>query len=62
MRVDQNTITEKTTFSEVNADSLDVVEVIMAVETKFNIALADEEVEKFKNVGDLANFVASKVK
>ena len=55
-------ITEATTFYDVEADSLDVVEVIMAVESKFNIILPDEAVETFKTVGDLAKYVANQLR
>ena len=50
-------ITEETTFEQVEADSLDVVEVIMSIESTFNIDLPDGDVEQFKNVGDLSNYV-----
>lgn len=50
-------ITEQTTFEEVEADSLDVVEVIMNIESEFNVDLPDEEVEGFKNVGELSKYV-----
>lgn len=50
-------ITAETTFEQVEADSLDVVEVIMSIESTFNIDLPDGDVEQFKNVGDLSNYV-----
>ena len=50
-------ITAETTFEQVEADSWDVVEVIMSIESTFNIDLPDGDVEQFKNVGDLSNYV-----
>lgn len=55
-------ITEATTFYDVEADSLDVVEVIMALETKFDIILPDEAVETFKTVGDLAKYIEDQLR
>lgn len=57
LSVNPSVIQRETTFSEVEADSLDVVEVIMSIENVFNIELPDEEVENFENVGALADFV-----
>lgn len=62
MNISPEQITEATTFYDVEADSLDVVEVIMAVESKFNIILPDEAVETFKTVGDLAKYVANQLR
>ncbi|MGL5346031.1 MAG: acyl carrier protein [Peptostreptococcaceae bacterium] len=42
---------------DLEADSLDAVEVIMALEDEFGIEIPDEEAEKFKTVGDLYKFV-----
>ena len=43
-------ITTETRFEDVNADSLDVVEVIMALESEFDIQIPDEVAEKIKNI------------
>ena len=42
------------------ADSLDLVELIAAVEDKYDVALPEEELEKMKNVGDLWAFLEEK--
>lgn len=62
MNISPESINTATTFYDVEADSLDVVEVIMALESKFGITLPDEAVESFKTIGDLANYVESQVK
>lgn len=59
---DINSINEKTTFEDIDADSLDVVEVIMAVENTFGIEMPDDEVENFKNVGELSKYIDSLLK
>ncbi len=50
-------VTAETTLEDLNADSLDVVEVIMALEAEFNMEIPDEDAEKIKTVGDLADYV-----
>ena len=42
------------------ADSLDLVELIAAVEDKYDVELPEEELEKMKNVGDLWAFLEDK--
>jgi acyl carrier protein len=42
------------------ADSLDLVELIAAVEDKYDVELPEEELEKMKNVGDLWKFLEEK--
>jgi len=42
------------------ADSLDLVELIAAVEDKYDVELPEEELERMKNVGDLWKFLEEK--
>lgn len=52
-------ITMDTSFVEdLEADSLDVVELIMAIEAEFNISVNDEDVENIKTVGDVVNYIS----
>lgn len=62
MELSPDEITESTTFYDMEADSLDVVEVIMALESKFDIILPDEAVETFKTVGDLAKYIDNQLR
>lgn len=57
MNLSPDNVKDTTTFYDLEADSLDVVEVIMALESKFDMILPDEAVETFKTVGDLANYI-----
>ena len=50
-------ITAETTLEDLNADSLDVGEVIMALESEFHMEIPDEDAEKIKTVGALAEYV-----
>lgn len=42
---------------DLGADSLDVVELVMALEEKFEIEIPDEEAEKIKPVGDVVAYI-----
>lgn len=57
LNIDASTITPETSFYDLEADSLDVVEVIMSVEDQFGVSLPDEAVEALHNLGDLALLV-----
>ena len=46
---------------DLGADSLDIVELVMAIETKFNIEIPDEDAQKIKTVGDAIDYVFKKV-
>lgn len=47
--------------NDLEADSLDAVEIIMALEDEFDIEIPDEDAEKFANIGDIAKYVESKL-
>ena len=54
LNVDESTITMETTFIEdLGADSLDVFQIIMALEEEFEIEISNEDAEKIKTVGDV---------
>ena len=56
--VEEDEVKMETTFIEdLGADSLDIVELIMAFEEEFNIEIPDEEAEKIKTIGDAVNLV-----
>lgn len=42
---------------DLGADSLDVVELIMAFEDEFNITLEDEDAAKLKTIGDIVTYI-----
>ncbi len=62
LSVDKSIINDNTTFSDVNADSLDVVDVLMALESEFDLQIPDEEVDNFNTIGDLASFITKMLK
>ncbi len=55
--VDEEDVTPETTFEELNADSLDIVELIMALEEEFDIEIPDEEAEKIQTVGAAVEYI-----
>lgn len=58
LSVDVESVTMEASFIEdLNADSLDIVELIMALEDELDMEIPDEDVENFKTVGDVVNYV-----
>ncbi|WP_456400982.1 acyl carrier protein [Persephonella sp.] len=45
---------------DLGADSLDVVELIMAFEEEFDVEIPDEDAEKIQTVGDVINYIKEK--
>ncbi len=55
---DQSEVTaEKAFFEDLDADSLDLTELVMTLEEKFEIEINDETAEKLKTVGDVIKFI-----
>ena len=54
---DEKEVTQEATFTDLGADSLDAVELIMAFEEEFGIEIPDEDAEKIKTVGDAAKYI-----
>jgi len=52
---------EATFVDDLGADSLDLVELIMALEDEFDIEIPDEEAEKLKSVSDAIEYVKTKI-
>lgn len=57
--IDEDDIDMNTSFrDDLNADSLDLVELVMAIEDEFDLQVADEDVEKIHTVGDAVNYIS----
>ena len=57
VHVDKSIITRESTFKDIKADSLDIVQAVVAVEETFDIEIPDEDAQKFQNFGDFVSFV-----
>ena len=60
LSVDADEATLEASFvDDLGADSLDVVELIMGLETEFDIEIPDEDAEKISTVGDAVEYIKS---
>ncbi|WP_347860624.1 acyl carrier protein [Salimicrobium sp. PL1-032A] len=58
--VEESKVTMEASFKEnLEADSLDVVELVMELEDEFDMEISDEEAEKINTVGDAVNYIDS---
>ncbi len=58
--IDEDEITKETSFKDtLNADSLDLVELIMALEDEFGLEVEDEDMENIKTVGDAVEYITN---
>ena len=58
--VEEDKVTPDASFiDDLGADSLDIVELVMAMEEEFEVEIPDEEAENIKTVGDAINYINS---
>jgi len=58
LSVSEEEVTSEASFiDDLNADSLDLVELIMALEEEFNVKISDEEADKIKTVKDAMEYL-----
>jgi acyl carrier protein len=63
LSVAKEEVTPQASFvDDLGADSLDLVELVMAMEEKFSIDIADEDAEKMKTVQDAINYIQAQQK
>jgi acyl carrier protein len=61
--VDESQVDNKASFvDDLGADSLDIVELVMAFEEAFELEIPDEDAEKITTVGDAVTYIESKQK
>ncbi len=60
MSVDKSEISRETSFiNDLNADSLDTVELVMEFEDEFDMSIPDEEAEKIQTVGAAIDYIVN---
>jgi len=52
---------DSTFIDDLGADSLDVIELLMALEEEFEVDIPDEDAEEFEKVADVVNYLQKKV-
>lgn len=55
--LDEDEVNLETTFAEIGADSLDMVDLAMDIEDVFNVEVTEEALEKFVSVDDVIRFL-----
>jgi acyl carrier protein len=62
LSVDKAEISRETSFvNDLNADSLDTVELVMEFEDEFDLSIPDEEAEKIQTVGQAIDFIGQHI-
>ena len=62
LNIEESSVSMETSFEEVEADSVDMVELVMGIEEAFDMdEIADSDLEGMKTVGDLVGYIAGKV-
>lgn len=63
LNVEEETISRESSFVEdLGADSLDVVELVMALEEEFGVEIPDDQAEKIVTVGDAVKYIEAHAK
>ncbi len=57
---DEEVTLESTFVDDLGADSLDIVELVMALEEEFDMEIPDEDAEKIRTVGDAVKYIEEK--
>lgn len=61
LSIDEDEIKMESSFmNNLGADSLDIVELIMALEEEYEIEIPDEDVEKISTVGDVVEYIKAR--
>ena len=58
---DEDSITMQTSFiDDLESDSLDLIELVMAIEEEFGLSIEDQDVGDIKTVGDVVNYISER--
>lgn len=62
LSADEDDVSLEASFiDDLGADSLDIVELVMALEDSFGVSIPDEEAENIKTVGDAVEYIAANI-
>ncbi|MGB9866803.1 MAG: acyl carrier protein [Bacillota bacterium] len=62
LQVDEDSVVPEASFvDDLGADSLDIVELIMALEEEFDIEIPDEDAENITTVGEAVNYIKERI-
>ncbi len=62
LEIDKEKIKLESSFNELGADDLDVVEIVMELEDFYKISIPDPDLEKFKSIKELFDYLVKKLK
>ncbi len=58
---DEKVLTPTSTWQDIKADSLDLVQVLVQVEDTFDIEVPDEDLSGFQNIGDFVKYIETRL-
>jgi len=61
VHVEKDILTRESTFKDIKADSLDMVQALVAVEDEYDIEIPDEDAQNFQTFGDFIAYVENHV-
>ena len=61
VQCDESVLTPTSTWKDINADSLDLVQILVALEDAYGIEIPDEDTEKFQNFGDFVQYIEARL-
>ena len=61
VRCDEKILTPESTWKDLKADSLDMVQILIAIEEQFDIEVPDEDAQKIQNFGEFVAYVEDRI-
>ena len=61
LEVDRNLLNENTKFADLDVDSLDLVNLVVAFEKEYNLEIPDNEIKNLQTIKDIVDYVESHV-
>lgn len=58
---EERPLTGETQTEDINADSLDMIEIVMQIEDEYGIEIPDEALDEFRCIGDIVEYVSSRI-